>query len=58
MAGTIKKMNWSRTMTAWESISGWRAKRAAYQQVEAVVGNGASLAGRDATSQAPLLSPF
>ena len=31
MAGTIKKMNWSRTMTAWESISGWRAKRKAFQ---------------------------
>lgn len=31
MAGTIRKMNWSRTMSAWESISGWRAKRAAYQ---------------------------
>lgn len=31
MAGTIRKMNWTRTMTAWESISGWRAKRKAYQ---------------------------
>lgn len=31
MAGYIKKMNWSRTMTAWEGISGWRAKRKAYQ---------------------------
>jgi hypothetical protein len=29
---TIKKMNWSRTMTAWESLSGWRAKRKAYQE--------------------------
>lgn len=31
MAGTIRKMNWTRTMTAWESISGWRAKRKAFQ---------------------------
>jgi hypothetical protein len=28
----IKKMNWTRTMSAWESISGWRAKRKAYQE--------------------------
>jgi hypothetical protein len=32
MAGTIKKMNWSRTMTAWEAMSGWRAKRKAFQE--------------------------
>lgn len=31
MAGYIKKMNWTRTMTAWEGISGWRAKRKAFQ---------------------------
>jgi hypothetical protein len=31
MAGTIKKMNWTRTMTAWEGVSGWRAKRKAFQ---------------------------
>ncbi len=33
MAGIgIRKMNWSRTVTAHESMSAWRAKNQAYQQ--------------------------
>ncbi len=32
MAGYIKKMNWSRTMTAWEATTAWRAKRKAFQE--------------------------
>lgn len=32
MAGYIKKLNWGRTMTAWESMSAWRSKRKAFQQ--------------------------
>lgn len=32
MAGTIRKMNWTRTMTAWESTTAWRAKRKAFQK--------------------------
>ena len=31
MAGYIKKMNWSRTMTAYESMTTWRSKRKAFQ---------------------------
>lgn len=33
MAGYgIKKMGWTRTMTAYESMTSWRAKRKAFQQ--------------------------
>ncbi len=32
MAGTIKKMNWGRTMSAHESMTAWRAKRKAFQE--------------------------
>lgn len=28
----IKKMNWSRTMSAYESMSAWRTKRKAFQE--------------------------
>jgi hypothetical protein len=33
MAGhQVKKMNWARTMTAYESMTAWRAKRKAFQE--------------------------
>jgi bifunctional pyridoxal-dependent enzyme with beta-cystathionase and maltose regulon repressor activities len=32
MAGTIKSLNWGRTMSAWESMTAWRNKRKAFQQ--------------------------
>jgi bifunctional pyridoxal-dependent enzyme with beta-cystathionase and maltose regulon repressor activities len=32
MAGTIKKMNWGRTLTAYESMTAWRNKRKAFQE--------------------------
>jgi hypothetical protein len=32
MAGYIKKMNWARTMGAYESMTAWRAKRKAFQE--------------------------
>ena len=31
MAGYIKKMNWGRTMTAYESMTAWSSKRKAFQ---------------------------
>jgi hypothetical protein len=41
MAGTIKKMNWARTMSAYESMTAWRNKRKAFQEkYEANLQNG------------------
>jgi hypothetical protein len=41
MAGYIKKMNWGRTMTAYESMTAWSSKRKAFQQkYEANLQNG------------------
>jgi hypothetical protein len=41
MAGTIKKMNWGRTMSAYESMTAWRNKRKAFQEkYEANLQNG------------------
>ena len=41
MAGTIKKMNWGRTLSAYESMTAWRNKRKAFQaKYEANLQNG------------------